>query len=94
MKELNFGKASSFLPATVLKTNFTTINFQGFSLAFKNVFFQEQLPLAASFSLLKCVNCSLSEVTYRDGVLKIFGIFPGKYSCGEVISIKRHVNSI
>ena len=79
MKEFNFDKGFSFYPATVPKINFAAIIFQGFFLAFKNVFFQEQLSLAASVSLLKSLGCSLSEAIYWKGVLKIFGIFPGKH---------------
>ena len=61
--------------------------FQGFCLAFKNVFFQELLSLPTSLPQLKSVNCSLQEVIYRKGVLKISRIFPRKQPYGSLISI-------
>ena len=62
--EFNFGRVSSFYPANVLKINFAASIFQGFCLVFKNIFLQEQLPLAASISPLND--------------LDIFGEFPGR----------------
>ena len=82
VKEFNFEKASSLLPATALKINFVGSIFQRFFLVFKNVFFQKQVSLTAFIFLLKSVSCSLKDV------LKIFGIFPGKPPCISVISIK------
>ena len=59
MKEFKFGKASNFQPAPTLKIKFAVSVFQGVCLAFKNLFFQQQLSLAASISPLKSVSCSL-----------------------------------
>ena len=74
MKEFNFGKAPNFQVANVLTVNFVASFFQGFGIAFKNVFFPEQLSLAASVSLLKQVSCSLPEVTYSKGSEDIWNI--------------------
>ena len=87
VKEFNFGRASSFLPATVLTISLATSICQEFCLAFKNVFFQEQLPLTASLSSLKSAGYSLPEVIYWEVVLMIFGIFPGKHPCLSIIYI-------
>ena len=50
MKEFNFGKASSFLPTTVLKITFATSYFQGLLSRFTECFEYEiaQLQMAAS----------------------------------------------
>ena len=90
--EFNFGKAFSFYSAALLKIISAANIFQGFYLAFVNIFFQELLWLTASLSLLKSVNSILSEVIYWQGILKTFGIFLGKQPCSHVISIKLHCN--
>ena len=87
MKELNFGKASSFQPATIIKITFAASVFQRFCLAFKNVFFQEQLSFTAFVSPLETFSCILPELIYWKGVLKMFGIFLEKHPCSCVISI-------
>lgn len=94
MKDFNFGEASSFSSAIVLKSNFGAIIFQGFCLASKNIFFKEQPSMAEFVSLLKSVCCSLLEAIYwKDVLKKIFGIFSGKQPCSCVINkIKLHNN--
>ena len=64
MKELNFGKASNFQPATIIKITFAASVFQRVCLAFKDVFFQEQLSFTASVSPLETFSCSLPELIY------------------------------
>ena len=64
MKDFNFGEASSFSSAILLKSNFCEIIFQGFCLASKNIFFKEQPSMAEFVSLLKSVRCSLLEAIY------------------------------
>ena len=64
MKEFNFHKAFSFKPAAVLKINLATSIFQGFCPAFKKVFLEEYLSLAASISPLKRASYSQPEMIY------------------------------